>query len=242
MLTPEEPEGLAVRVLKARFPDADAGFATGSIIRGRATALSDLDLVVLYARLPNARREAFRFEDLPVDVFIHDGETLRWTFQADLDAGKPAYLTMASEGRIVGPRQDEARGLQERARELLRAGPPPLSDDQREQFRFLITDRIGDLRDRRDAGEWIATGAWLYLVMADFILRTRGEWAATAKWIPRTLAAVDPALEVAFSRAFEALFARGDPATLIDFAEEILVPSAACCSRATKPSRRPLRV
>src|ERR1019366_1994943 len=113
---------------------------------------------------------------------------------------------------------------------------------QREQFRFVHTDRIVDLRDRRDAGEWIATGAWLYLVMADFILRTRGEWAATAKWIPRTLAAVDPALEVAFSRAFEALFARGDPATLIDFAEEILVPSAACCSRATKPSRRPLRV
>jgi hypothetical protein len=224
MLTATEVEQLAARVLAARFPDAEAGFAAGSIVRGQGTPGSDLDLVVLYERLPNARREAFRFEGLPVDVFIHDGETLRWTFQADLDAGKPAYLTMAAEGRIVGPRQDEARGLQARARELLRAGPPPLSDDQREQFRFLITDRIGDLRDRRSAGEWIATGAWLYLVMADFILRSRGEWAATAKWIPRTLATVDPALEAAFARAFDDLFTRGDPAALIAFAEETLAP------------------
>ena len=49
-------------------------------------------------------------------------------------------------------------------------------------------------------------------------------WAATAKWTPRSLAAVDPALGAAFSRAFEALFARGDPAALIEFAEKALAP------------------
>ena len=112
MMTAEEVERLAARVLAVRFPDADAGFAAGSIVRGQGTALSDLDLVVLYDRLAHARRESFSFEGLPVDAFIHDGETLDWVFQGDLDAGKPAHLTMVAEGRIVGPRPEAARQCQ----------------------------------------------------------------------------------------------------------------------------------
>jgi hypothetical protein len=59
MLDADGTERLAATVLGARYPGADAGFAMGSILRGEATPFSDLDLVVLFARLPNARREAF---------------------------------------------------------------------------------------------------------------------------------------------------------------------------------------
>jgi hypothetical protein len=224
MMTAEDVEQLAARVLAVRFPDAEAGFAAGSIIRGQGTDGSDLDMVVLYARLPNARRESFIFEGLPVDAFIHDGETLAWLFQGDLDAGKPAHLTMVAEGRIVGPRPEAARQLQDRARQMLREGPPPLSTEQLEQFCYLITCRVDDLRDRRDVREGVATGAWLYLVLADFILRAQGQWAHTAKWIPRSLTAFDPELEAAFSRAFDDLFVRQDPAGVIAFAETVLAP------------------
>jgi hypothetical protein len=224
MMTAEDAERLAARVLAVRFADADAGFAAGSIVRGQATAGSDLDLVVLYARLPNARRESFTFDGLPVDAFIHDDETLAWLFQGDLDAGKCAHLTMVAEGRIVGPRPDAARQLQDRAHQVLRDGPPPLSVEQLDQFRYLITARIDDLRDPRDVREGVATGAWLYLVLADFILRSRGQWAHTAKWIPRGLTAFDPKLEAEFSRAFDDLFVRHDPAALIAFTETVLEP------------------
>jgi predicted nucleotidyltransferase len=215
---------LAEAVLRARYPEAAAAFVAGSIVRGAATALSDIDLVVLFDHLPTARREAFTFEGERIDAFLHDGETLAWVLNADVEAGRPAHLTMVCEGRIVGPRPEAARAWGRRAAAMLRAGPPPFDAETLARFRMLITDRIDDLRDRRGRAVMVATGAWLYPALADLILRGRGEWAATAKWIPPRLRAVDPALEAAFSEAFEALFARNDPAPLIAFAEEALAP------------------
>src|SRR5579864_2219142 len=104
ILSTAEAVQLAVRILRARYPQADAGLAAGSLVRGNAVAGSDLDLVVLFAQLPNARRESFVLESVPVDAFVHDPATLRLYFRKDVDAGRPAMLTMTREGVIVGPR------------------------------------------------------------------------------------------------------------------------------------------
>jgi hypothetical protein len=224
ILTAAEAERLAQRVLEDRYPIADAGFAAGSFVRGGATATSDLDLIVLFDALPNAYRESFVFEGTPVEAFVHDPETQRAFFRKDVDAGKSAMLTMAVEGRIVGSRPERAEAMKAEAQTILAAGPPPLDQSAVELFRYLITSRIEDLQDPRPWPEVLATGAWLYAALADFILRTNGRWGATAKWIPRALAAFDPALAAAFDAAFADLFERRDTGPLIGFAERSLAP------------------
>lgn len=67
-----------------RYRDATAVRAAGSLVRGEGTAYSDLDLVVVYARLPAAYRESFVFEGFPVEAFVHDPETLEYFF-AEVD-------------------------------------------------------------------------------------------------------------------------------------------------------------
>src|SRR5665213_2474136 len=99
MLTPDQAAQLAERVLAGRYPDALCGLVTGSLIRGEGTAGSDLDMIVLYASLPNARREAFAFEGRPAEAFIHDPETLHWLLAEDVRVGRPAWLHMVSESR-----------------------------------------------------------------------------------------------------------------------------------------------
>ena len=59
-----------------RYGDAAVVLAAGALMRGQGTAYSDLDLVVIYERLPVAYRESFRFQGLPVEAFVHDPETL----------------------------------------------------------------------------------------------------------------------------------------------------------------------
>jgi hypothetical protein len=219
MITADEAEAIAGRVLAARYPDADVAFIAGSFVRGDATEGSDLDLVVLYPRLQRARRESFTFEGLPAEAFVHDPETLAWYLDADVKGGRPAMLTMVSEGRILGPRPEAARRLQDRARALLAVGPRPLDPAQLEQYRYHLTDRLNDLRDQRDAAEMTATGVWVYLSLAELMLRGRGRWFGTGKWVARCLTALDPTLEQAFSAAFEALFARHDAGPVIVLAE-----------------------
>jgi predicted nucleotidyltransferase len=224
ILSADDATRLAERLLAARYPDADAAFAAGSFIRGGATALSDLDIIVLHAALPNARRESFIFEGVPVDGFIHDPETLRAFLQKDVDAGKPAMLTMVREGRIIGPRPEAATELLAEADAIHAKGPLPWTQERLDLGRYLITSRIEDLQDHRPWPELVATAAWLHLVLADFILNANGRWAATGKWVPRTLAAFDPAVEAVYTAAFDAIFERRDPKPLIAFAEQTLAP------------------
>ena len=148
-LTADDAVRLAEQVLTARYPLADAGLAAGSLVRGEATATSDLDLIVLFSALPNAWRESFVFDGVPVDAFVHDPETLRAFFGKDIDAGKSAMLTMAVEGRIVGPRPEEAEAMKAEARTLLDRGPPPFDNAALDLFRYGITSHIEDLQDPR---------------------------------------------------------------------------------------------
>ena len=224
ILTADDAVRLAERVLAARYPLADAALAAGSLVRGGATATSDLDLVVLFDALPNAYRESFFFDGVPVDAFVHDRETLRAFFGKDVDAGKSAMLTMAIEGRIVGPRPGAAEAMKAEAKTLLASGPPPFDKAALELFRYGITSRIEDLQDPRPWPEVLATAAWLHLALADFILRANGRWAATGKWVPRALDGFDPELAAAFDAAFADLFERRDVGPLISFAEQALAP------------------
>lgn len=89
-------------VFSQRYPDAAVAFAAGSLVRGEGTEYSDLDLVVVYPTVPGAYRESFRFQGLPVEVFIHDPETLEYFFvEMDVASGIPALPHMVMEGQEI---------------------------------------------------------------------------------------------------------------------------------------------
>jgi predicted nucleotidyltransferase len=67
---------VAKEILESKYPDASAMFLAGSIVRGESTSYSDLDLVVIFDKLPTAHRESFYSQGFPIEAFIHDpGDT-----------------------------------------------------------------------------------------------------------------------------------------------------------------------
>ena len=199
-------------------------FLGGSVMRGEATPTSDLDIVVVYERLPNAYREAFVYGGWPVEAFVHDAETLEHFFESDRRRGLPALLSMVWEGVEVPEASEFSAGLKGRARELLEAGPPPWDEEELTLRRYRLTDWVDDMRFPRSAEELVATGAWLYQDAAEFYFRTRGLWSAHSKTIPRRLREADAAFADRFLSAFDALFAekRAGPAVALD--AELLDP------------------
>ena len=206
-----------------RYKDAAAIFAAGSIVRGDATPFSDLDLVVVYVRLPNAYRESFRFADYPVEAFVHDPETLEYFFlEVDRPSGVPALPQMVVEGiEIPGP-TEMSQKLKQRAAAVIKAGPPALDSDSERRMRYFVSDLLDDLRAPRSLDELIGTGARLYEHLADYHLRRRGLWSAKGKAIPRVLHQKDAALYAVYSDAFTALFTRGHSEPVIRLTEELL--------------------
>jgi hypothetical protein len=223
-----EAQAQARLISEARYPDAAAVLLAGSVVRGEATAHSDLDLVVLYERVPHAWRESFVSDGWPVEAFVHDVETLRYFFvEVDGRAGTPSLAAMVLEGiDVTAGRRPGAltAAAKQLAGEIIAAGPAPWDERELRQRRYMLTDLVDDLRAPRSHAERVATGARLYEVLADCMLRAGRHWSARGKTIPRVLAQHDAALAARFVAAFDALFAGGDAAAVVALVEDVLRP------------------
>ncbi|MEZ4319365.1 MAG: nucleotidyltransferase domain-containing protein [Myxococcota bacterium] len=219
-MTRPPPETVARAVLAREHPGAVGAFMAGSIVRGEATETSDIDLVVLYASLEHAWRHSLELDGWPVEVFVHDPETLAWFFEEDRKQGIPSMHSMVAEGWILGdhPLLQAAR---DRARAGLAAGPPPWNPDS---ARYGLTDLRDDLRSPRNPDERFAIVARLHDPLADFWLRAQGEWSAKGKSVPRRLKAVDPVFAARFGAAFRDALGPDGPKDLLALVDEVLAP------------------
>lgn len=208
-----------------KYPDAKVIFLAGSIVRGEGTAFSDLDLVVVYERLPNARRESFYFQNYPVEAFVHDPETINYFItERERTAGVCVMAQMISEGIEIPAPSALSENLKQLATTVINSGPPPLSDEALRQMRYHITNLIDDIRQPRSKQEVAATGTALYDALANLYLRTNNFWTARDKSIPRKLKTADAEFCSRYCDGFEKLFADGQTEQIIVLAEEVLEP------------------
>jgi predicted nucleotidyltransferase len=215
--------GVANAIHADRYPDASVVLAAGSLVRGEGTAYSDLDLVVVYAKVARAYRESFRFDGYPVEAFVHDSETLEYFFfEVDRPSGVPVLPQMVVEGVEVPAPNDVSRAAKQQAASLIAAGPPALDAEGEQRMRYFVSDLIDDLRAPRSQDELIGTGSQLYEQLADYHLRRQGLWSAKGKAIPRVLRQADPELCLKYSQSFNNLFKLGDATGVIELAEELL--------------------
>jgi hypothetical protein len=211
------------QILDDRYPDADVIFLAGSLLRGEGTPYSDLDLVVIFERLPHAWRESFIFQGYPVEAFINDPETFNYFIsEIGRPSGRSAMAHMVAEGVEVPGPTEISRSVKQIAMDLIAAGPPKLSDEDERKLRYTITNLIDDIRQPRSREELAASGAELYGALANYYFRANGLWSAVNKSIPRTLGNADPDLYSRFREGFEELFAGGRSYKVIMLAEEIL--------------------
>lgn len=206
------------------FKDAECGIVAGSIMRGEGHAHSDIDLVVLYGDdFEDVRRESHMYKDTPIEVFIHNRQAQNYFFESDQKRGIPTMNAMVAEGIIIGKNPDYAIRQKEYAQSILDSGPPDLTPVEFDRKRYMITDKIDDLRDPRDGGAKMAVLCNLFEVAADFYLRAQKEWSGTTKGLVKRLRQVDAEFCDHYIQAFQSGFA-GDADAVIDLCEEILSP------------------
>ena len=211
------------QLLLRRYRGAAAGFWAGSLSRGLGTPTSDLDLVVVYARLDQAWRESYPGPGgRQVEAFIHDLDSLSMFFGKDRAQGVPVLIEMVADGVSLMTTEIGA-DAQTMARRAMKAGPEPLSTEALEKGRYTLTDLLDDLTDRKgDPVMARALGAELF--HRGHQLRDR----AAGRWTSRGKRAVEELRASAFGRryldAFDALFETGDVVGVLSVMEEVLAP------------------
>ncbi|RYX81877.1 nucleotidyltransferase domain-containing protein [bacterium] len=222
------PQQAAQTLFERRHPSANCLLLAGSIVRGEATASSDLDIVVLYDEgdLPHAYRESLLWEGFPVETFVHSPQTLRYFFEKmDGPSGFPTLMQMVSEAIEIPVPTPLSTQMKQAANDCLLAGPPPLPPHDLQLRRYIITDLIDDIRTPRSPHELTATGTQLYAALPDFYFRSQNLWSAKGKTMLRKLHQHNPDFAQRFIIAFDTLFSTANPHPVIALAEEVLTPS-----------------
>jgi hypothetical protein len=129
------------KLIRERYFDAKTVFWAGSVSQDKGTSASDLDLVIVFDSIPHAYREAYVFDEWPIDAFIHDMDTLRYFFEESKTGnGISGLTTMILNGIEVTKENLFSENIKTLAREISDEGPVVWNKEQIDKERFLITD------------------------------------------------------------------------------------------------------
>ena len=202
-------------LVRERYPQAVWAVLAGSVLTAHRTAGSDLDIVVV---LPLGdpiapRRQSLVYRDWPVELFVHDEQTLDFWLGKERPERKPSLYRMVGCGTpIVGDPEER----QAACRAVLDAGPDPMDGAQLEAVRYGLTDLLDDLVHATEPGERQVIAATLWTDAARQALVAGSRWNGNGKWLLRELRSYDPEL------AERWLAAQHEPAAVETFARDVL--------------------
>jgi hypothetical protein len=211
-----DPVADARALVAARLPAALAAFLGPGVLSPRRTATSDLDIVVVLSGPPAPYRESLRWRGWPVELFVHDADSLERYFGKDTARRRPTLARLCAEGAILRGSAEATDQIRERGRYVLAAGPPPLADGELDLARYALTDLLDDLAGSTDPAETAVIGWNVWLATAELALLAGGHWLGSGKWLLRELRSADPAL------AERLVAATGAPGPLTGIADEVL--------------------
>ncbi len=197
----DEPLPTARALVRDRFPTARTAFLAGSVLTHRRTPTSDLDIVVLMDGPPAPGRENLVHRGWPTELFLQTEAV--WRDFADKETAKRSspLLAMCAEGTLLFDEDGLGASLQAEARSRWAAGPPPLSDGERDHLRYIVTDLLDDLRGCADPAERLYLVSHLLQRASELVLLAGGHWLGGGKWLSRRLAAAEPDLHHALYEA-----------------------------------------
>ncbi|MGW2864586.1 nucleotidyltransferase domain-containing protein [Streptomyces sp. NPDC001205] len=217
----DDPILTARELVTDRFPSARAAFLAGSVLTSRRTPTSDLDIVVLLDGPPAPSRENLVYRGWPVELFVQTEAD--WRSFADQETAKRSspLLAMCADGMLLVDTDGLGAALQDEARQRLAAGPPPLTDRERDYQRYILSDLLDDLRGCTDPAERTYLVTHLLQRASELVLLVGGHWLGSGKWLSRRLAAADPEVHRALSATVPQAIA-GDVTGFVAVVAEVL--------------------
>lgn len=150
-LTLDDSVAMATDIVLARFDAPRAAWLGGSVVRGEATATSDLDISVLVDSSPPESgrpvapmRHSFLHEAVPVELFVHDEATLQQSRDRDRERRQPTQQRLVGETVILLDTDGIAERLRAECLAEIAAGPAALPRAEIDRLRYGLSDLLDD--------------------------------------------------------------------------------------------------
>ncbi|MFL9654784.1 nucleotidyltransferase domain-containing protein [Streptomyces sp. PB17] len=208
-------------VVDEQHPEARAAFLGGSVVTGRRTATSDLDVVVLLHGAPAPYRASLQYAGWPVEMFVHTEATWHAYVERELRKRRSPLLWMCADGLLLFDTDGLGARLAAQARRLTAAGPPPVSSEEIDDHRYAITDLLDDLAGSDNQSERLFIATELVRRTGELALAIGGSWAGGGKWLARRLETTAPGISARLHHGLQEVL-DGRVETLVAVVDEVL--------------------
>lgn len=199
-----------------------AALLCGSVARNEATLNSDLDILIVIEEEGPFHRKTYRHHGWFVEAFVAPQTFYEQKILQRGNNRNPSLLRSFAEAMILKDRTNFAQNLKEKAIETLKQGPPPLTMQERDQYRYIITDWLDDLTDSTAHAEALFIAAELITKSAELLLAHNRKWSGERRWLYRALQALDHKLANQLVAAASEFYRTGSKGSLIEVTESIL--------------------
>ncbi|WP_312094321.1 nucleotidyltransferase domain-containing protein [Niallia sp.] len=218
-----EPIKAAHRFIDTYFTNCNAAILAGSVVRGQATATSDLDIVIFDEKIEASYRESVLEFGWPIELFVHNLSSYKDFFLMDYNIAKPSMQRMVVEGIVLrdnGILQD----IRQEAEKMLEEGPKEWTEDTIRTKRYFISDVLDDFIGSDSEQEVIFIASTLSFLLYEFVLRVNKQWIGTSKWMVRSLQQYDTKFADEFIAAFDTFYRNREKVKIILLADKVLQP------------------
>ncbi len=212
----------AEKYIEEYYPECLAAILAGSVVRGEATATSDLDIIIITLSARAPYRESLYRYGWPIEAFVHTEASFFSFARGDLDRRRPSLPLMLSEGLVLKDLEGLAGSLKNASLQMLQKGVRPLSGKELRDFRYRITTLLDDLIGSGSQDQDFFIINELVQEMGNLILVGNGEWEARGKWMARSLKNLDQDLYRDLMTALKGFYAEGNKRMLLNFVEREL--------------------
>ncbi|MEU6330730.1 nucleotidyltransferase domain-containing protein [Streptomyces sp. NPDC047049] len=220
----ETVEDRALRLVTERFPHAAGALLGGSAAQGRATPTSDLDIAVLLPDSDTSRREVIRHDGFLAELFLHTVADIPAFLAWDRARRRGTVLFLYDQGLLLTDPHGHVARTRERARAVIATGPPPLTPEEWERGRYILTCYLDDLADAPPANryEQLSLADHALREAAHLVTAYHGAWTGIGKWLPRRLLSADPARGRALLDGHQAVAEHADPRPMVTAVQQVL--------------------
>ena len=182
---------VARRLVAEQYPQARAAWLGGSVVRGDASATSDLDITVLLDGPPAPMRKSLEYGGWPVELFVHTEESLAYFCDKDRQRRQPTMMRLVGESLVLIDTDGSGVRLQQTCLEDVATGPAALTVAELELLRYTITCLLDDLADAPTDDMRTAIASVLWQDAARLLLTGARRWSGTGKGLLKELQTYD---------------------------------------------------
>jgi hypothetical protein len=204
------------------YPDCLAALLFGSVARSESTPSSDLDILIVAGQEIQSYRKSFRDYGWFIEAYVGSQKFNEDKIRRPRANHNPSFLTSWAEGFILKDHDNFAQSLKEEASAILEEGPDNLTQQEMDQYRYVITSWLDDLIDSNSYQEGQFIAYELVAKTAELLLAYDRQWIGERKWLYRALQRSEHRMAKQLMRDLEHFYRTGEKDRLIESIGAIL--------------------